>query len=333
VPPRPVRRIVVDPLWLPIALVIGLLLGIVVLFSGLLAPITRKRRLLRVACIACIYLYIDVRLVFAAGWLWLRHPRRATRDADWTRRHAQLLGRALDQLMAAARRLFGYEVVLIGRELRIEQQHPLVVLARHAGPGDSFTLVHLLLTTYHRVPRVVLKEALQWDPGLDVVLNRLDSYFLPSKSGAGEDRAAAIADIVGTLVAGDALLLFPEGGNWTPRRHRRSVIALRRAGHVRAARRADARAHVLPPHPGGTVAALTARDDTDVLVIAHAGLDTLVNPGQMWAALPLTDRPMRIRAWLRPAAEVPRHEGAITPWLDEQWAEVDQWVDTEQRHD
>ena len=265
--------------------------------------------------------------------LWLRHPRRAADDEQWTQRHASLLGRALDQLMSAARRLFGYEVELVGRELRVEHQHPLVVLARHAGPGDSFTLVHLLVTTYHRVPRVVLKKALQWDPGLDVVLTRLDCHFLPSTSGAGEDRALAIADIVSSLVPGDALLLFPEGGNWTPRRHRRSVIALRRAGHVRSARTASARTHVLPPHPGGTIAALTARDDTDVLVIAHAGLDTLVNPGQMWAALPLRDRPMRIRAWLRPASEVPREESAITTWLDDQWADVDQWVDTEQRHD
>ena len=323
---------VVDPLWLPVALAIGVLLAVVILISALVAPISPRRRVLRVACLGCVYLYMDVRLMLVAfGW-WLRYPRAGQHDAAWTRRHAELLGRALDQLMAAARRLFGYEVALVGKELRIEHHHPLVVLARHAGPGDSFTLVHVLVNTYRRVPRVVLKQALQWDPGLDVVLTRLDCCFLPSTSGAGEDRAAAIAEIVRSLVPGDALLLFPEGGNWTPRRHRRSVINLRRAGHVRRARQASARTHVLPPRPGGTVAALTARADTDVLVVAHAGLDTLVNPGQMWSALPLTDRPMRIRAWLWPAAEVPREEVTITSWLDDQWANVDQWVSTEQRH-
>lgn len=333
VPPRLVRRVVIDPLWLPVSFAVGVLLAAVVIISVFLAPITPKRRVLRAACLACVYLYMDVRLMVLAFGLWLRHPLREDRDAAWTERHAEMLGRALDQLISAARRLVGYEVDLVGRELRIDHRHPLVVLARHAGPGDSFTLVHLLVTTYHRVPRVVLKQALQWDPGLDVVLTRLDCHFLPSKSGAGEDRTAAIAAIVRQLVPGEALLLFPEGGNWTPRRHRRSVIALRRAGYARKAREATARTHVLPPRPKGTGAALTARDDTDVLVIAHAGLDTIVNPGQMWKALPLRNRPMRIRAWLHPAVEVPRGESAINSWLDDQWAQVDQWIGTQQQHD
>ncbi len=333
VPPRVVRRAIIDPLWIPFALVLGVVFGLVVIVSGLLAPLSRQRRVLRVAALACVYLYMDVRLMMTAFALWVRHPRTANTDEVWTARHAELLGRALEQLMAAAHRLFGYEVDLVGRELRLEHDRPVVVLARHAGPGDSFTLVRLLITNYHRVPRVVLKQALQWDPGLDVVLTRLDCHFLPSRSGAGEDRAKAIADIVERMVPGDALLLFPEGGNWTPRRHRRSIIALRRRGQLEQAREAGARTHVLPPHPGGAIAALTARDDTDVLVIAHAGLDTLVNPGQMWRALPLRDRPMRVRAWLRPAAEVPREDAKIVAWLDEQWADVDQWVDTEQHHD
>jgi hypothetical protein len=68
-------------------------------------------------------------------------------------------------------------------------------------------------------------------------------------------------------------------------------------------------------------------------VIAHAGLDTIVNPGQMWKALPLRNRPMRIRAWLHPAVEVPRGESAINSWLDDQWAQVDQWIGTQQQHD
>jgi 1-acyl-sn-glycerol-3-phosphate acyltransferase len=333
IPPRAVRRAVIDPLWLPVAIALGALLAVVAIISGVLSPVTPKQRLFRAACLACVYLYTDVGLLLAAFAMWLRQPRKASHGPEWTSRHAELLGRALDRLMSAARRLFGYEVDLVGRELRIEYGRPLVVLARHAGPGDSFTLVHVLINTYHRVPRVVLKQVLQWDPGLDVVLTRLACYFLPSASGAGEDQEAAIAEIVKGLVPGDALLLFPEGGNWTPRRHRRSVIALRRAGKVAKAQAASAHAHVLPPRPGGTVAALSARADTDVLVVAHAGLDTLVNPGQMWKSLPLTNRPMRNRAWLHPAPEVPREDSTITTWLEDRWADVDQWISTEKPQD
>jgi len=329
VPPRLARRCVRDPLWLPIALALQLVLAVAVVLGLVTAPFSRHRRVLRASLLASVYLYLDVLLLWSAFGLWLRNLGRPTDPQAWRAAHAALLSRALSRLMAAARVLFGYQVQLVGRELVPAPGRPLVVLSRHAGPGDSFTLVHLLLTACARHPRVVLKQALQWDPGLDVVLSRLHCYFLPSRSGAGEDRSAAVADLVLGLTPDDALLLFPEGGNWTPRRHRRSVVRLLRAGHFRRAQVARDRTHVLPPRPGGASAALSARLDTDVLVIAHTGLDVLVNPGQMWRALPLHDRPMRIRGWLHPADEVPRAESAVPGWLDEQWALVDQWIGTQ----
>lgn len=331
VPPRVVRRTVIDPLWLPAAVVLAVLLGVVMLLAALVAPFSRKRRLLRLSVFAAVYLYLDVSLLVVASWYWLRSPRGHRDQRRWLAQHSELLGWALSRLIGVARRLFGYQTELVGRDLHIAADNALVVLARHAGPGDSFTLVHLLITQLQRNPRVVLKRALQWDPGLDVILSRLDCYFLPSKSGAGEDRAAAVAGMVAQLTSDDALLLFPEGGNWTPRRHRRSVLRLLRAGQRERARKVRERSHVLPPRPGGTSAALSVRRDTDVLVIAHTGLDVLVNPRQMWEALPLDDRPMRIRAWLHHCDEVPREDVAISSWLDEQWAQVDQWIGTQQR--
>ncbi len=331
VPPRAVRRTIVDPLWLPIAVALAVLLCVVMLVGGVLAPFTSRRRLLRLAVFATVYLYLDVGLMLPAlGFGW-PPPRRHGAVRAGRPRHSVLLGNALSTLMRLARTLFGYQVELVGRDLYLTPANPLVVLARHAGPGDSFTLVHLLITTLHRNPRVVLKNSLRWDPGLDVILSRLDCYFLPSKSGAGEDRAAAVAAMVEQLTPDDALLLFPEGGNWTPRRHRRAVLRLLRAGQRRRARQVSARSHVLPPRPGGTSAALSVRSDTDVLVLAHTGLDVLVNPRQMWQALPLRNRPMRIRGWLHRTDDVPREDAAIQAWLDEQWALLDGWIDTQQR--
>jgi len=52
------------------------------------------------------------------------------------------------------------------------------VLSRHAGPGDSFLLIHQLLSVYGRRPRVVMKAALQFDPSLDVLGNRLPNVFI-----------------------------------------------------------------------------------------------------------------------------------------------------------
>ncbi|HEY2043061.1 MAG TPA: 1-acyl-sn-glycerol-3-phosphate acyltransferase [Jatrophihabitans sp.] len=325
-PPRSLRRVIIDALWLPIAIAFGVLLAMVLLIGVLLAPFSRERRLLRVAALAGVYLCIDVGLVLRSFGFWLRHPSPRRDLRQWREWHAALLGRALARLMSASRRLCGYQVELVGRPVVLDPSRPLIVLARHAGPGDSFTLVHLLITRYQRRPRVVLKAALQWDPGLDVVLTRLACYFLPSRSGAGEDLPAAVGAMAGGLQAGESLLVFPEGGNWTPRRHRRAVIQLLRKGRRKRAQAVRDRTHVLPPRPGGTVASLIACQDADVLVVAHCGLDTLVNPMQIWRAIPFDDRPMRIRSWLYRADSVPRDEAAATQWLDDRWAEIDRWI-------
>jgi 1-acyl-sn-glycerol-3-phosphate acyltransferase len=332
VAPRPVRRLIVDPLWLPLAVVVAAVLIAAGLIGLITAPFDR-RRVLRIVAMGLVYLWIDVGLLIGALSLWLRHPHWRQDEEAWRALNSALLSRGLTRLMTAAQSLFGFDVQLVGSPITPDPERPLIVLARHAGPGDSFTLVHLLMTEYRRRPKVVLKQALQWDPGLDVIATRLDCYFLPSVSGAGDDRRVAVADMAAGLDRFEAMLLFPEGGNWTPRRHRRAVVRLLRAGRPRAARRARDETHVLPPRPGGTVASLSARDDTDVVVIAHCGLDTLVNPGQMWRALPLRNRPMRVRAWLHSAATVPRDEPGVRAWLDEQWAGVDQWIETQRRYD
>jgi 1-acyl-sn-glycerol-3-phosphate acyltransferase len=203
----------------------------------------------------------------------------------------------------------------------------LIVLARHAGPGDSFTLVRLLLSTVHRRPRVIVKAALQWDPGLDVVLNRLNSCFIPSGTGArDEDRTATIGDYARCLHSQDALLLFPEGANWTPRRHHHAVAGLLRAGRPRAAHRAQQQPRVLPPRPAGTIACLDARPDADVLLAAHTGLDSLTSARAVWQALPFSDRPVRMRLRWYPAADVPRDPDAAREWLETQWSAMHAWI-------
>ena len=63
----------------------------------------------------------------------------------------------------------------------------MLVCCRHAGPGDSFTLIHALMYWYDREPRVVLKDTLQWDPAIDVLLHRIPARFISPDPGAGQD--------------------------------------------------------------------------------------------------------------------------------------------------
>jgi 1-acyl-sn-glycerol-3-phosphate acyltransferase len=329
-PPRWVRRCLLDPLWVPLALLLSALfavLGGLTWLDGLLIGRGRpvRGKVWRLAWLASLYLALDLVMLLGCFWLWLARPFRR---ADWLPAHQSLLRWCLDRLRIASEALVGF-TVLLDRPLpppRPDSPVPLLVLARHAGPGDSFALVHLIASELDRCPRVVLKAALQWDPGLDVLLNRLRAYFVPSRSGAGEDRTEPLIELASGLDGNDALLLFPEGGNWTPRRHRRAVRRLWRAGRRRAARSAQDNDHVLPPRPGGVLACLQARPDAEVLVVAHAGLDTLVSPSLIWRAVPLEDRPMRISWWHHSGAMIPPDEAGQLDWLARQWDRIEEWV-------
>jgi 1-acyl-sn-glycerol-3-phosphate acyltransferase len=199
-------------------------------------------------------------------------------------------------------------------------------MARHAGPGDSFLVVHALLNWYDREPRIVLKNTLQWDPAIDVLLNRLPNRFIaPNPGAAGDETERHIAELAAGLDHDDSLVIFPEGGNFTTARRHRAIARLRRGGHQKAAFRAERMVNVLPPRPGGVTAALRAATDADAVFVAHTGLEHLVTVGDLWRALPM-DTEVRMHWWRVPAAEVPRDEHGIVEWLFGWWETVDAWI-------
>jgi 1-acyl-sn-glycerol-3-phosphate acyltransferase len=218
----------------------------------------------------------------------------------------------------------------------LAEDGPLIVLSRHAGPGDSLLLVHHLLTVCQRRPRVVMKATLQLDPSLDIVANRVPNAFLHRRSDGPRLGDRQQAEQIRRLAAGlgnrDALLLFPEGGNWTPMRWRRGIDRLRRRGHADLAKRAAAMPNLLPPRTGGAFAAIGACPAADVIFVAHTGLDKLVSVRDVWQSL-LNDLTVHARWWRVPAADVPRgadHE-TQTAWLYDWWERLDAWITEESK--
>ena len=248
-------------------------------------------------------------------------------------RHYAIMEWYLGRLYAAAVGTLGLRIEIHEPELTAAEQaarlaRPVIVLSRHAGPGDSLLLVHHLLTVYHRRPRIVMKAALQLDPGLDVVANRVPNVFIyPQRAGE-----KIYTDEIRRLAAGlghdGALVIFPEGGNWTPGRWRRGIRRLERQGRGDLADRARDMPHLLAPRAGGVLAALAARPGADVIFVGHAGLDQLASVADVWRSLPI-GHAVRARWWRVPAAEVPRsgdHEAQVR-WLYDWWARIDAWIE------
>lgn len=334
IPPLLLRRVLLAPL-MPLLAAVALALFPVVLVGHAIVALARtvvrrgrvRWRLPRVWLFGIAYLLGETACLVACLALWLRFARRLGCPRS-QQLHLAVLRRFLDVLVGLAAFTFRFRLHVhepVSRPLdpaRLGGADPALVLARHAGPGASFVLVHLLMSRYDRAPRIVLTDRLRLDPSIDVLLSRLGCRFI----GPGGDVAtAAIAELAGSLQSHDALVLFPEGGDWTPTRQRLAVDRLRRKGLRVQAERAAQMVHVLPPRPAGTVAALAAAPTADIVVFSHTGHDDLQDLQSVWAALPLR-RELQVLWWREPAGGVPSDEQEITEWLFDLWHRIDTWV-------
>ena len=334
-PPKAVRRIVLAPFVVLLSISLAVLfplLGLALVLLGLANA--RGFRAFRLLCFAVIWLLAEsAALVMCLGlWVASGFGGRRLRSEPYRERHYAVMRWFLDVLFRGANRVFGLRVVISEpehdeAELAARLTRPVIVLSRHAGPGDSFLLVHQLLSVYDRRPRVVMKAAIQLDPGVDVVGNRLPNVFIRHRQAGEGLFTSQVARLAADLGDQDALVIFPEGGNWTPGRWRRGIRRLEAAGRPDLASRARWMPNLLPPRTGGTLAAVAACPSADVIFVAHAGLDRLVTVGDVWRHLPV-EQTVLVRWWRVPAEDVPRAaaQGDQVRWLYDWWALIDAWI-------
>ncbi|MFG1934096.1 lysophospholipid acyltransferase family protein [Mycobacterium sp. NPDC048908] len=203
---------------------------------------------------------------------------------------------------------------------QIPRAEPVIVLSRHCGPGDTLLVAWLLSVHYGLRLRIVLKALLSCEPVLDFVGDLGCLCFL---SHRGSKARKQIRDLAGSLVGGQALLLFPEGGNFTWARWREAIVRLRSTGRLREARRAWRQTYTLPPRTGGTAAALSGAPRANVMVLTHTGFSP-DGRARAWWRLPM-NRQLLVRTVVVPVAEVPE-PGQLGPWLERTWSQVDAWV-------
>jgi 1-acyl-sn-glycerol-3-phosphate acyltransferase len=314
------------PLVLVLALVLVATVPVWAAVTLALSPFVPGRlRPLRVIWIGAVYLAVEAVLLIVLFGLWVAGGFGwRVRGPAFQRAHYKLCGLALRVLYRQAAWVLRLTVEIEGTDPdQVPLDRPVLVFCRHAGPGDSFLLAHALINWYHREPRIVLKDSLQWDPAIDVLLNRLPSRFIAPRSG--EQSTVEVGGLATGLDENDAFVIFPEGANFTPRRWELAIERLRRMGLLAMARRAQRMHHVLPPRPGGVLAALDAAPGADVVLVAHTGVDHLLTVADVWRELPM-DKTITMQWWLEPAAAVPVGDEARIEWLYAWWQRIDAWI-------
>ena len=324
-PARWIRRVLLAPLTVVIALGLVATVPLWVLVTLALSPFTSGRqRPLRLIWLATVYLLVEATMLLAMFGMWLSAGFGAgVRGPVFQRAHYRLCAWALRILYRQARWVLKLTVEIEGTAPDALPDRPLLVLSRHAGPGDSFLLAHALINWYAREPCIVLKDNLQWDPMIDVMLNRLPSRFIVP--GAGQQSEQQIGNLAAGLDGDDALVIFPEGGNFTPERWERGIDRLRRLGFTRLARRAARMRNVLPPRTGGVLAALSASPQASVVLVAHTGVDHLLTIADVWRELPM-DKTIAMRWWLVEPVDIPSDPDGRVDWLYAWWGRVDGWI-------
>jgi len=324
---RLLRRLVIAPAVVALTGVLWVTLPLWVIGAAALSPVVPGRlRPLRIMWVAIVYLTCEAVLLVVLFGLWLASGCGwRLRSAYFEGIHYDLVQGTMWVFFREARRVLRLRIETEGPAPDAHPGRPILVCCRHAGPGDSFVLIHTLMAWYAREPRVVLKDTLAWDPAIDVILNRVPARFITPNPTEGERLEGQITALATGLDENDAFVIFPEGGNFTPQRRQRAIDRLRRLGMERMAARAERMIHVVAPRPGGFLAALDAAPDADVVLVAHTGLDHLVTVGDIWRELPM-DKRIVMRWWQVPRAEIPAGREERIDWLFGWWERIDVWI-------
>lgn len=326
-PPRWLRRLGLAPLVFVGALCLTLLSPALHLVAAL-ADLAFDRRRWRVTrfvglglafCVVEVFgLFTLLTVWFASGFgLFMKRPR-------WIRANTIIIGQYLELITRAVRFYLGftfsysYDPIPRGAQL---------LFSRHAGPGDAYLIARVVVRDLGRRLHMVGAAKLQWDPFLDIAGERLGFHYLhqnPTDAAVEIDR---IKELSAGLDADETLVIFPEGGNYTPGRRQRSIERLQARGQLEEARRAEALRHTLPPRFGGVCAAIEGAPDATVVFVAHAGLDGLYGFSDLWASVPLK-RDVSAHGWSAPIESRPAERSDQRDWLFDQWVSVDEWIES-----
>lgn len=313
------RRTVTIPAYF-LAFSVLLVLSPVLLLAGLLIDIPLRRRLATVRSFAMVdvFLFCEVAGTIAAVWIWVRHrDRKRYLDANFA-----LECWWASSLYRAGVWLFSLHLEVEGEE--VTETGPMMVFSRHVSPIDNLLPVAFISDRRQIQLRWVINRSLLRDPCIDIVGNRLPNCFVANSSGDSETEIRRVDALGRNLGPKDGVLIFPEGGLFTPAKRERVLQRLESQGSP-LLERARSMQNVLPPRLGGSMALLAAARDVDAVFLAHVGLEGATEYQSILRG-GLVGRTIRVKIWRVPAVEIPTANESRIDWLFEQWGAVDRWV-------
>jgi hypothetical protein len=326
-PPKIVRRVVVAPVVLAICVALVVLSPALLVLAGVIDLVLPGNdwRTLRLVAFCVAYLIFEVAGIVWMFVLWVASGFGLTiRSERMQALHYGFMKWQLKQVNGAARAFFRLRIFIEDRPK--PTPGPVLVFSRHAGPGNSLMLVGTLMIGYHRRPRIVMLAKLQWDPLYDMLGNRLPNRFIQHDPNSRDVYIKAIADLAQGMSDRDAFVLFPEGHDFTRPLRLRAIAHLRGKGFHGAADKAERMRNVLPPRHRGTMSAIAAAPQADVVFVAHTVLEDIGSFRDLWSRIPFSG-PIRSRYWRLPPTEVPHGEQEQIDWLYAWWGKIDQWID------
>ncbi len=319
-PPRAVRWLVLAPItWVGAFLLV--LVGIALSPLALLVDAFDRSnwRALRLLTLGWTFCVLEFLSLPAAFWVWVNTP--FVDVGRKTERYQGLLRWWLGSITHAIRWSLGFS---FETEFPDTGDVPLLVLSRHAGPGDALFLMNLLANDQGRHIRSVGKNRLLWDPFFDHVGNGAGYVFLRPGEGIERVGQAAVVPPRGAFIS------FPEGGNYSTRRRDDAIRRFQQAGDLELAGAAESLDHLLLPRSGGVHAAMVGAPDATMVFIGHAGYGDIETLGGIWRAIP-EGRTVHLEARVVDRPDGWEDQAVVRDWLLACWTDLDRWI-AKRRH-
>ena len=201
---------------------------------------------------------------------------------------------------------------------------PAVIMMRHASIIDNMLPDSLIGHEHGLGLRFVIKRELQMIPTIDIAGRWVPTHFVRRGSTDTAGEVERLRALVKDFHDGEALLIYPEGTRFTPKKLARAQEIVRER-QPEFAELADRLHHLLPPRLGGPLALLDEARGVDVVFCGHVGFDGFQYISDIWAGR-LVGSVIGVKIWRVPAAEIPEGDAERAEWLYGHWQHMDDWI-------